>query len=342
MKFTASSPEFNPYAAPLSDLDEPASDLYRIISTRVSLGEYRRLAAGLVSFLIVAFFRVFRVPAPFFFPFGFTRPRRLDLIEFDHLPPHIRNHWEGPLAEFEALGLHPAFAYSLPVTGSLKEAFAIILRADDGRLHGSLSYLRNQVGANTKEVVAATASSRLTDGQRVATSNARPFLNPPPEYQVRHLTGFSVKEVLSSHLEWVASMDRTPEPIAEDELPDAIIRSEQRHIDFQIERGVLAPMTAREARRLAKLSDAGPPQPATRLGKIATFLGKLEWIGMSGLLLWLLLIFSNSTDAPRGAVDRFDITLGFLGVVFALKAARFLLRKIDRHRSKTSHADSVS
>lgn len=339
MNPTASSPDFNPYAAPLSDLDEPSADLYRIVSTRVSLGEYWRLSPGLVSFLILAFFRILRVPTPFFFPFGFTRPRRLDLVEFDHLPSHVRNHWEGPLAEFEAGGLRPVFAYSLPVLGSLKDAYAIILRADDGRLHGSLSYLRNQVGTTTKEVVAATASSRLPDGRRVATSNARPFLNPPPEYQVRHLTSLSAREVLTKHLEWLASSGWTPEPIAEADLPGAIIHNEQRHIDFQVERGVLAPMAAREERRLAKLSDSGPPQPTTRLGKTAASLRKLEWIGMSGLFLWLLLVFSVPTDAPQGAEDRFAVTLGFLGVVFALKAVRFGLKQLDRHRTDSATED---
>lgn len=292
------------------------------------------MSPGLVTFLVLAFFRVLRIPAPGFFPFGFTRPRRLDLVEFAALPRHIRDRWEEPLAEFEAGGLQIAFVYSLPTVGSLKEAFGIILRSDDGRLHGSLSYLRNQVGAHNKELVAATVSSRLADDRRIATSNTRSFLNQPPEYQVRSMPELSAGEVLTRHLERVASSGWTPLAIAADELPDVIIHNDQRHIDFQIERGVPAPMTGSEARRLSRMFGSGPPEPATRLSRIDGFLDKLEWIGMSALIPWMVLILSARIDTRPGDATQPVVTFGFLGAVFALKAARFGLKQFDRPRTE--------
>ncbi len=82
------SPEFNPYAAPKA-LGKAPARYYRAAYWRLTYRECWQVAPNVLVFVITAIFKTLRInPVAQLAP---PYPDRLDLIDFDELPPHVRD-----------------------------------------------------------------------------------------------------------------------------------------------------------------------------------------------------------------------------------------------------------
>jgi hypothetical protein len=310
--------DFNPYAAPRADLghDDP-TDVYQVVSTRVSYAEYWRLSNGPISFLVLALFKTLRIR--FQFQGAVSYPRSIDLVPTGQIPAHVLERWRGHLDECEALGLRLVLCYKIPTIGVTKETLAAVLRSDDGLRNVGLVYTRVEAMTIVREKVIISAGSELEGGRRAHTRNDREYLDLPPSYIVQVVRNRSVGELLDRHRDWVASRGWTVVPFPRDGLEDRLVRREQELVEFLVDRGVLVPMTRRELERFIRKT-AGGVDPA------AVNLKALRAIGMAQRVLWLasVALLAYVLIAPPRTPRQFWLnqllTLGMLACLLAFIA----------------------
>src|SRR5262245_49317359 len=107
-----------------------AMRFYRTVSTKVSVGEYWRLAPGPIVFLIMVRATRARVPMPL--GGGFPYVERLDVLSYRDLPQMVRDAWGEILPACREQGLSIQLIYTVPVLGVDKESYGAAMLGDNG------------------------------------------------------------------------------------------------------------------------------------------------------------------------------------------------------------------
>jgi hypothetical protein len=289
-------PEFDPYAAPNAVGEAPAR-YYRFVYWRLTYRECWRVAPNVLAFVISAIFKTLRInPAAQLVP---PYPDRLDLIELDELPLHVRERMQPALGAGETLGLRIKLCRRVGVIGS-GERFQVVMLRGDGLCTVTLTYSRVFVRAVERTVLQVDVASRLQDGRRAATTDPSRSLTSLPDTIMQSAPGLSLEDQVSRHFEWIAASGWTAVRIAEEGLEQTLLSREQALFDQYVERGIYEPITEGEYARLVRsnLTVLPPPSRARRL--VSTFEHSL-W----GLIVIVGIYFVFVGPGPIGQVGPF-------------------------------------
>jgi hypothetical protein len=328
-------PDFNPYAPPgTAPSGDELTDSYKLVWARMTFAECWRMSTGPlwpVVFFVLAVRKItgsrrhFRIAIPY--------PRQIEVIGVDEIPARAKALWQKSIEEGQARGLRLIFCYRVVSAGMTREIIAAILRSDDGLVQVSLSYQAFEIQKVLREKVTITAGSRLDDGRRFLTRNTSAYLDHPPEYVIRVAPRRPLGVVLDRHLGWIASRGWKPAVMPLDDIAGRVLEREQSIVDFQIGRGVLAPMTRREVSRLQELMDRtgsrqAVPQSRTLalLQSAELFLNLIMLVAVLGMLFTPGVVFGvrGSPLAPT------VLLLGYIPVLLAIKFTRHLLMMWSR------------
>jgi hypothetical protein len=324
-------PDFNPYAAPQADLGrDDLTDFHRIVNTRLTYSECWRIAAEPATFLLLTFLKTLRIP--FRLKTAVPYLRSIDRVPTDQIPPHVLSRWRGLLDECEALGLRLLLCYQAPSIGITKENLAAVFLSEDDLTQVTIIYTRFEYGMTVREKVTIVAGSSLEGARRAVTRNSRSYLNMPPDSIVQVVRCRTVGELLGRHRDWLASRGWAPLPSSPHELERRILEREQALVEFQVGRGVMAPMTRREVEHFIRKT-AGGVDPSRVNARVLRVLGIAQgWLCLAVLAVTVY----NFSARPRTLAQiRLHLTLNRVGdacllALFAIVAVRVYLVRSTR------------
>lgn len=223
-----------------------ATVYYKVHGGRLSFAEYWRMAPNPFVFCIVAVAKVFGG-----MPFNFSIPRvdELHLLEWNELRGEARKAMKPAIRLLEEAGMRTIFYHELPLLERDRMGCGASLLAPDGLTFATVNFVKDKV-MSQMEVSCVT---RFDDESEFGiTTTAKKQLKPQPEHITFRYPGTPADELYEKHLEhledWKASKDVVK--VTPDRLPKVVLRGEQGHIDFHIERGVYVPMTKAEIRAI--------------------------------------------------------------------------------------------
>jgi hypothetical protein len=201
-------------------------------------------------FLVAAFCKLLGIPRPC--TFGIRRPEKLNLHEPPEVPRAVRERLANTVAACEDLGLAFQFYASVDATvgGRAKAYMAAMLGAGGLVWASAITALVRRGNSERVKPVKLTCFSRLPDGRYVVTSDHRGKMTPHPGDLREYLAGAPPHAVVARHSERIDEPALRPVAVREDELAGVILGREQRHVDFQVVRGVYVPMTEEEIDRI--------------------------------------------------------------------------------------------
>ena len=327
-------PEFNPYAAPTTELGGGALiDFYRTDSRRFTYGEVWRIAPNPFTFLVAALLKTLWIPLPR--NFAIAHPHELTFVAWEDMPPHVVEKWRTRLSECQEAGLHRVFCHRLPCHGITREAIACILQSDDRCCSASLTYTRVENAATVKEVARMHIASRLEDGRRAITVDSRAYFDPPPDGIVQPVLGKSVAEMLQRHRDWIASLGATPVPRDPKDLPRVVLENEQQSIDHMVKRRAYVRITERELARVERSGRTETPPEWLNSAWYRLLVGA-ERVLFAVLLLtvaWGWIVPLRGPEPLGEALIRFALFLGSFAGFFLVKIIRFVLKRSRRSAS---------
>jgi hypothetical protein len=230
--------------------DERAVEvIYKVDSRRRTFAEQWRIHWPRVDrFLVAAAHKLLDIPRPC--PFGVRRPERLVLYDWDDVPESVSQRLADSIQECEEQGFRFQFFGSIDaMIGARVKAYLAAL------LHpGGLVWVTVIVAIpGNRHPVRFNCLSRLADGRTLVTSDHVWKLTPLPDDFPEFLPGVSVEDVVERHFERIERDGLFPVRVREDELARILLAREQRHVDYQVQRGVFVPMTAAEIDRLDRI-----------------------------------------------------------------------------------------
>lgn len=225
--------------------------LYTIDSRRRTYAEHWRLSApSFRRFLAAAACKLLGIRQPS--SFGVRRP---DGLEF-HSPPDV------PASVLEALTAGVARGADV---GLAFQFYASVNAVIGGRAKGYLAAMLHRDGRAWATAMAVWVWNRapvriqpakfncfslLPDERYLVTSDHSWKLEPNPGDLVENLVGSSVAEVADRHARRAAESEAAPVLIRPADLAGVILTREQRHLDYQVGRGIYVPMSAEELERI--------------------------------------------------------------------------------------------
>jgi hypothetical protein len=220
-------------------------DYFKTDSRRLSYAEYWRITSSFGAFLVGAIAKLLRIPISF----GHATPRTDHLVRLEstQLPPGTAEGFGRAIADCENHGLQFRFFYTIPALGPTKGVAAALLSAD-AQSHASLVHVRG----TRSERTAFTVYSTLRDGTVLGTTNHKKQMEYPLEYQMVRLLDAPLGAIISCHRDRANAQADQIVPVTDDGLEGAIVRGNNRFIDFQVERGVFVPMSQAEIERLRR------------------------------------------------------------------------------------------
>lgn len=226
--------------------------LYKVDSRRRTFAEHWRLQWPNVDrFLVAAFCKLLGIPQRS--TFGIRRPEELYLHELSEVPGAVRERLADTVEACADVGLAFQFYASIDATvGTRVKAYLAAMLHVEGLIWASAIVALVRSGYIERVHPAKlTCFSRLPDGRYVVTSDHRWKLTPHPGDLVEYLDGSPPDVVVARHYERIDEPALRPVGVREDELAGVILQREQRHVDYQVERGVYVPMTEEEIDRIA-------------------------------------------------------------------------------------------
>jgi hypothetical protein len=224
---------------------------YKVDSRKRTYGELWRLAPNLRGFVGAALSKLLGIQKPC--TFGIRRPEALNLHAEDEVPAAVRERLEPVIAKCAEGNMPLQFYATIDATiGSHAKAYmATVLHADGYTWANAMTVLVRHRAQPAK----FTCFSLLHDGCYVVTSDQVWKLAPHPGDLVERMVGASPEAVEKRHYERITEPGRRAVHIRPEELAQTILTREQRHVDYQIERGVYVPMTEDEFMRIRRKSD---------------------------------------------------------------------------------------
>jgi hypothetical protein len=225
--------------------------LYKLDSTRRNFGELWRIhRPNLLGFLAVAAHKLLGIPR--YHAFAVRRPNSLHLHEPAEVPRPVRERLEGPIQACEGFDFALRFFATVDATvGGFVKAYMAALLHEEGRVWAVAITAMVWRGGNERVRPAhLTCFSRLPDGRYVVTSDHTWKSEPQPDDRPEFLAGASPEAVVARHFDRIDELEPEPVVVREGDLAGLILAREQRHVDYQVRRGVYVPMTAEEVERL--------------------------------------------------------------------------------------------
>jgi hypothetical protein len=225
--------------------------LYKVDSRRRTFAEHWRIHRPNVhGFLVAAFCKLLDIPQRC--TFGIRRPEELDLHEPSDVPRAVRERLADTVAACEDLGLDFQFYASVDATVNTRvKAYTAAMLDAQGLIWASAIATLLRGGSNERvQTVKLNCFSRLPDGRYVVTSDHVWRTTPHPGDVPVFLPGASPDAVVAAHYRRIHEPAQRPVGVREDELAGVILGREQRHVDYQVERGLYVPMTEEEIDRI--------------------------------------------------------------------------------------------
>jgi hypothetical protein len=240
-----------------------ASDalLYKVDGRRRPFAEHWRIQwPRLDRFLVAALCKLLGIQRRC--TFGIRRPEGLNLHRAPEVPEAVRGRLANAVRACEGLGLAFQFYASVDATvGTRFKAYtAALLHADGLFWATAIALLLRGRRIERTRPATFTCFSRLPDGRYVVTSDHYWKLTPHPGDLTEHLDGAPPAAVVDRHRRRIHDPALRPVAVREEELAGVILGREQRHVDYQIERGVYVPMTGEEIEYVTG-KWCGPGQP---------------------------------------------------------------------------------
>jgi hypothetical protein len=225
--------------------------IYKVDSRRRTYAELWRQAPNLRGFFRVALGKLLGVQQPC--TFGIRRPEALNRHTAPEVPAPVRQRLEPVLAKCMELNMPFQFYATVDATiGSQAKAYMATVLHADGSTWASATTV---VVRNRTRPAMFNCFSLLHDGRYVVTSDHAWKLAPHPGDLVERLVGAPPEAVEARHSERLAEPGRRAVHVRPEELERTILTREQRHVDYQIERGVYVPMTEDEFERIRRKHD---------------------------------------------------------------------------------------
>jgi hypothetical protein len=224
--------------------------LYKVDKRKRTYGELWRIQWPHVDgFLIAALCKLLGIPQRC--TFGIRRPEVLHQHEPRDVPRLVRQRQADMIRACEELDFAFQFFASDALVGARVKAYTAAMLHAEGLIWATA--ITALVGAGGNERAQPTrfnCFSRLPDGRHVVTSDHVWRLTPNPADLPEFLVGAPPDAVVARHDERIAESSLRPVGVREDELAGVILSREQRHVDYQVVRGVYVPMTEEEIDRI--------------------------------------------------------------------------------------------
>ncbi|MDR3639645.1 MAG: hypothetical protein P4L84_37945 [Isosphaeraceae bacterium] len=331
METIAHEPDFNPYAAPTTELGGGTlTEFYRTDSRRFTYGELWRISPNPLAFVIAAVLKTIRVRLPR--NFAFACPQELTLVAWDDIAPHVIEKWANRLKECDEAGFHRIFCHSLPCHGITREAVSCVLQTDDRLCMASLNYVRVENMATIKEVSRLTIASRLRDDRRAMTLDYRSYLDPPPDRILQPVVGKSAPEMLRRHRDWIAGIGATAVPLEPKDLPRIVLERERESVQRMVERGVYVRTTERELAQVARRGGGETP-PEVINSTLYRFLRGAERVLVVVMLVAIVFDWIAPVRGPAltlQALFRLGLFAGGFACFLLVKIIQFALKRSKR------------
>jgi hypothetical protein len=215
----------------------------RLDGSKLTLAEYWRLCPEPVSFLIVLVRLWLGWPPRFHFVI--PRPERLTRVSFEELPRSARSSLEPAVLRLEEAGLWLAFSHRSEVPEPHRLGVAAILLDPKQETYVAVMFVQERM-AQRQEVCCV---SLLTDGTRAGTTTTRQTFEPDPLYRVDRQPGLDPVTLLQRHREHLARLACAglfSQKLTLARLEEAVLKAEQRFVDFHAARGIFVPMADEE------------------------------------------------------------------------------------------------
>jgi hypothetical protein len=186
--------------------------------------------------------------------FAIRRPDSLNVHPTPEVPLSVRRRLADHIARCEDVSLTLQFYATVDavVGGRAKAYLAALLDTDRLSWATTMTVLTRGTAGERVQPAKLNCFSLLPDGRYLVTTDHRWKLTPHPGDVVDFLPREAPEAIVAAHRRRVRGSDTQPVTVREEALERIILAREQRHVDWQIERGVYVPMTGEELERVLR------------------------------------------------------------------------------------------
>lgn len=244
---------------------------YKVDHNRFMYRELWRLSGRrLWPFALAVYRKWFNVQMPA--TSGFAISESLELVDLQLLPDRPREVLVALISQIERNGLRFVFCLKCPELGGF-DGFTAVLISADGMVLGNANWTKVH-GAETASFVLGSRSGV----RRLLTGNEAHGADSPPQFDIWHLPGKSIDELVAIHAKRLDRLGRDRVLLAtEADIVPRILENQKRHQAFNVARGVYVRMTQEEVDRLSGIitadvvAETGNPFQAPRGDEIQTY-----------------------------------------------------------------------
>lgn len=224
------------------------NEWYRVDPNRFTCRELWRLSGrGLLPFALALYRKFFNVQLPV--KYGYAFPPTLQLIELSRLPDRPGEALGTVMSIAERHGFRFVFCQQGITLGDTL-GFSMVLVNSDGMTFGNATWVKTAAREEATFVVSSRVEDRL-----LLTSNEPRRIDYPPEFDIWHLPGKSIDDLVEIHWKRINKVSRSRlQPAVADQAVQRVLANRQRYHEFQRARGVHAPMTREEVERLSGIT----------------------------------------------------------------------------------------
>ncbi|HUG67160.1 MAG TPA: hypothetical protein VMM76_05390 [Pirellulaceae bacterium] len=316
----------NPYEAPRYDATLSSVTYYQLVSTRLSLREYRRISKNWLELVLGVCLKFLRIRTPMMFALA-------DPGQFHRIAPHdlsvrARENIKPMADQALALNLKYLFSYALPTVGTIEGAAATFL-SEDGRSILLIAYARAWSGQTVDEKTAFAFVSRIENGNVIVTAGVKGDLDGPPHILSEAHPGNPMQVVFTRHVGRLSEAGSSIITVrGADQLEHLLREYEKENFAFNVERGVYVPVSNGEVARLKRLELATPDVPPPAANRQFQRIEMICWIGLAVSLF----LFTQGEPANAAqAVFRLSILLAFgagIAIVWLIRGVAWTQRKV--------------
>jgi hypothetical protein len=209
---------------------------YQVDIRNLSYAELLRISPG-PGFLVAAFHKTLRIPLPM----GTRVPELdgLDLLGTGGIPEDVAASTAPQIREWESLGFHRVFDYTIPPVSSGMRSYAAVLLSADERTLAEAVFVEKAAGALLRRELGNWCISYFPEGRRVGVTSLRRRMNGPREFQMTYLTGRPPAELYALHRRLLDG-ERTGAPAAldQDAAQRLLVENNNLSVAFMVRRGV--------------------------------------------------------------------------------------------------------
>ncbi|HUY89854.1 MAG TPA: hypothetical protein VMV10_14055 [Pirellulales bacterium] len=196
---------------------------------------------------------------------GFAFPDSPQFVELDSLPDRPREVLRAAIAAVERHGFRFVFCHKVLYLGDIADCTAVLISAD-GMSLANVGWLKIGAGEGTSLGLGSRTQTR-----RLLTHSEPRRADPPPDFDIWHLPGKSIDDLILAHSQRLDRLGRENIlPATEADIAARIIENQGLYRAFNLARGVYEPMTQAEVDRLSDVvmadvvAETGNPFQAPR------------------------------------------------------------------------------